>query len=96
MKNITPIHWKRNSPDVTQLSIQLVYDNLSTTCTTFWQVKTNEGISIDQGNITITGDDYLNWDGSNNFVYQFVADQLGIELISGIESYGAGLGTENI
>lgn len=94
MRNIQPVHWKRNSPNVTALSIQLVYDNLSTLCTTVWQVKAEGGLIIDQGNVTISGDDYKNWDGSNDFVYQYVADQLNVTIIS--EVYDGALGPENL
>lgn len=93
MRSIQPIFWKRNSPHAEKLSIQLVYDNLSTTCTTCWQVLTAESIVIDSGNISITGEDYASWDGSNDFVYQYIANQLNVILI---QDYGAGLGTENL
>jgi hypothetical protein len=93
MRNIKPVLWKRNAPNATKIRVHLVYDNLCNTCTTFWQILSDDSTILDQDNITIDGDDYQNWDGSNDFVYDFIASKLSIEFDT---SYGAGLGTENI
>lgn len=37
---------------------------------------------IASGNVTMSGEDYADWNGSNNYAINFVADQIGVTLIS--------------
>ena len=39
------------------------------------------GQTLDQGNTTVSGEEYLNWDGSNNYAYFYIAQTLNITLL---------------
>jgi hypothetical protein len=39
------------------------------------------GQTLDQGNTTLSGEEYLNWDGSNNYAYFYIAQTLNIILL---------------
>lgn len=41
-------------------------------------VKYNE---LSTGQLTITGDEYVNWDGSNNQAYEIIASKLNLTLV---------------
>lgn len=36
---------------------------------------------ITSGNVTMSGDDYANWNGSNDYAIDYVATQIGVNLI---------------
>ena len=39
------------------------------------------GMTLDDGNLTLSGDEYLEWDGSNDAAFSFVAEKLNLVLI---------------
>jgi hypothetical protein len=39
------------------------------------------GEVIAEGKITMDGENYLNWDGNNDFVFTYIAEKLNLTLI---------------
>ncbi len=93
MKSIEPILiWKNGeSQEANILNAYIINDNLATACTFYYQLcssgePTEEaplviGQSLAEGNITMAGDDYSNWDNSNDQAYSYIADKLNLTII---------------
>jgi hypothetical protein len=93
MKQIEPITaWKNGEQlEATLLNAIIVNDNLETACTFYYQVLTggdgteampiSVGQSVAEGNISLDGDAYLSWDGSNDFAFAYIAEKLNLTLI---------------
>ena len=94
MKQIEPIGiWKNGeSQEANLLNAYIINDNLATSCTFFYQLcssrKTTDepnfvliGESLADGNITMDGEDYLNWDDSNDAAYSYIAEKLNLTII---------------
>jgi hypothetical protein len=61
-------------------------DNLQDTAIFFWSIfnSDTEMIQLSQGDLTLTGEDYLLWDTSNDInqaAYDWICFQLGLTLI---------------
>lgn len=84
MKKIKPLQiWTPgNTKDATLLSVTLTGDNLKDSAFLSWQlIHEDSNCSLSHGTVSISGDEYLKWDGSNDFAFQFVADQIGVEIV---------------
>lgn len=86
MKSIEPIAiWKNGeSFEANLLNAYIINDNLATSCTFYYQLCSSgeDPLGIGQiladGNITMSGEDYLNWDNSNDQAYSYIAEKLNI------------------
>ena len=93
MKQIESVSiWKNGeSQDATILNAYIINDNLATSCSFYYQLcssgePTEEtplviGQTLADGNITMSGDTYLAWDGDNNFAFSYIAEKLNLTLI---------------
>ncbi len=93
MKQIEPIGiWKNGeSQEANILNAYIINDNLATACTFYYQLcSSGEGTeamplvigqTLAEGNITMNGEDYLNWDDSNNAAYLYIAEKLNLTII---------------
>jgi hypothetical protein len=93
MKQIEPIGiWKNGeSQEANLLNAYIINDNLATSCTFYYQLcSSGEGTeamplvigqTLADGNITMSGEDYLNWDDSNNAAYLYIAEKLNLTII---------------
>lgn len=72
------------------LDAQIISDDLESSCLFYWMLKeadvivdgeTGSGLILSDGSISITGEDYVNWDGSNNYAFIYIAQQLNVVLI---------------
>ena len=93
MKQIEPILiWKNGeSQEANILNAYIINDNLATACTFYYQLcssgePTEEaplviGQCLTEGNITMDGEDYLNWDDSNDAAYLYIAEKLNLTII---------------
>lgn len=64
----------------TKIEVKIIHDNLVDWCQIYWQMVSDNGIAFEDGNINIQGDDYLAWDGSNKWLYKYIAKELNIEI----------------
>ena len=94
MKKIQPVTiWKNGeSQEANLLNAIINNDNLSTLCSFHYHLcASGEGteampLIIDQtladGSITMNGQDYLDWDNSNEAAYVYIAEKLNLTLIA--------------
>jgi len=86
MKAIQPItSWSNGQQlQATQLSLTIINDNLSTSATLYYQLLDDNGVQIAEGNLTIDGQDYIDWGSStdvNTDAYTICANKLNIQLL---------------
>lgn len=86
MKAIQPISiWANGvNSQATQLSLTLINDNLSTSATLYYQLLSEDGTQLAQGNLTIDGEQYQSWGEAsdvNNEAYVIAASDLNLTLI---------------
>jgi len=68
----------------TQLSLTIVADNLSTSATLYYQLLSEDGTQLAQGNLTIDGEEYQAWGEAsdiNSEAYTIAATKLALTLI---------------
>ena len=94
MKPIEPITiWKNGkSQEVNLLNAYIINDNLATSCSFYYSLNAGGqgteamplviGQTLADGNITMSGDTYLAWDGDNDFAFSYIAEKLNLTLIA--------------
>ena len=92
MKQIQPIQiWTASGTKTAEFfDARIIADDLETNCTFYWNLNASS-VSEDgskqpaeqlaDGNVSMSGEDYLAWDGSNAAAYQFVASSIGVVII---------------
>jgi hypothetical protein len=79
---IQPIVYPLNEGTATRLSVLVLnFETTATTCTTYWQLLTEEGVQLSQGNYTLTEEQYLTWGADNAVVNEYVAEAIGVVII---------------
>jgi hypothetical protein len=79
---IQPIVFPLNKGTATRLEVYIQqHHTAATTCQTYWELKTEEGVTLDQSHYTLTEEQFDNWGADNNVVNQYVADAIGVVLI---------------
>jgi hypothetical protein len=43
--------------------------------------QTISGQVLADGNVTMAGDDYDNWDGSNTYAFEYIAEQINVTIL---------------
>ena len=93
MKQIEPISiWKNGeSFEANLLNAYIINDNLESSCTFYYSLcSSGEGTeamplvigqTLADGNVTMSGEDYLNWDNSNDQAYSYIAEKLNLTII---------------
>ena len=93
MKQIETIQiWKNGkSQEANLLNAIIINDNLATSCSFYYQLcssgePTEEtplviGQTLADGNVTMDGENYLLWNGDNNYAYSYIASELNLTLI---------------
>ena len=94
MKPIEPITiWKNGeSQEANLLNAYIINDNLATSCSFYYSLNASGegteamplviGQTLAEGNITMSGDDYLAWNNSNEAAYVYIAEKLNLTLIA--------------
>jgi len=94
MKTIQPIQiWANGHPtEANKLNLKLIADNLLDSATFYYELLNytqkevnvmlgeTECIKLTEGNLTIEGEDYLNWNGGNDEIYTLCATKLNLIL----------------
>jgi hypothetical protein len=79
---IQPIPYPLNEGTATRLSVLVLnFPTDATTCTTYWQLLTEEGKTLSQDNYTLTEEQFLTWGTDNSVVNQYVAESIGVVII---------------
>jgi hypothetical protein len=79
---IEPIVYPLNEGTATRMTVLVLnFETTATTCTTYWQLLTEDGKTLAQGNYTLTEEQFLAWGFDNNVVNEYVAESIGVVLI---------------
>lgn len=91
MKTINPVNVWQNGQmkSATKFDLNIVYDNLESSASFFYQLlevlvdaEGNEYTSqVAQGNLVMDGEEYQNWDDTNDSAYIWGANQLSLTII---------------
>lgn len=79
---IQPIVYPLNEGTATRMTVLVLnFETTATTCTTYWQLLTEEGKQLSQGNYTLTEEEFLTWGTDNSVVNEYVAGSIGVVII---------------
>ena len=79
---IEPVVFPLNEGTATRMTVLVLnFPTDATTATTYYQLLTEEGAQLRQGNYTLTEEEFATWGTDNNVVNQYVADAIGVVLI---------------
>ena len=93
MKSIQTVTiWKNGeSQEANLLNAYIINDNLESSCAFYYSLNASGegteampliiGQTLADGNITMSGQDYLDWDNSNEAAYVYIAKKLNLTLI---------------
>jgi hypothetical protein len=93
MKSIYPVTiWKNGeSQEANLLNAYIINDNLQSSCAFYYSLcASGEGTeampliigqTLAEGNVTMDGENYLAWDGDNNYAFTYIAEKLNLTLI---------------
>lgn len=83
MAKIQPITFPLNQGIATEMSVLILnFETSATTCTTYYELKTNEGKVLSNGNYTLTEEEFSAWGEDNAWVEQCVANAIGVTILS--------------
>jgi hypothetical protein len=75
------IWYNGQSKQASELDARIIFDDLSTTAQFFYELKESEGATLSNGNVSMDGQDYIDWDNSNEEAYIYVAGKLNLTII---------------
>jgi hypothetical protein len=79
---IQPVVFPLNQGTATQMTVLVLnFDTTATTCTTYWQLLTEEGQQLTQGNYTLTEEQFEQWGTDNSVVNEYVANAIGVTIL---------------
>jgi hypothetical protein len=79
MKTIEPVVFPLNLGTASILNAYCINDNLSTNATFYYSLLTDAQNQLQQGNLTMTGEDYAGW-ATNDYAYNWVATQIDVTI----------------
>jgi hypothetical protein len=94
MRKIQPIlAWKNGEQlEANLLNAYIINDNLQSYCSFYYSLcASGEGTeamplmvgqTLAEGNITMDGENYLAWDGDNDYAFTYIAEKLNLTLIA--------------
>ena len=82
MTQIQPIKFPLNQGTATEMSVLILnFQTDATTCTTYYELKTDEGAVLSNGNYTLTEEEFAAWGLDNSWVAQCTANAIGVTII---------------
>lgn len=79
---IKAVEFPLNQGTATQLSVLILnFTTDATTCSTYWQLLSDENKVLSEGNYTLTENEFSEWGKDNNFVNECVASAIGVVII---------------
>jgi hypothetical protein len=79
---IQPIVYPLNAGTATQLSVLVLnFTTEATTCTTYWQLLTEDGKVVADDNYNLTEEEFAAWGTDNNVVNEYVAQAIGVVIL---------------
>lgn len=66
----------------TQLNVLVLnFATDATTCTTYYQLMTEDGKQCAQGNYTLTESEFTAWGDDNSYIDNIIANQIGVTIV---------------
>ena len=82
MAKIQPIKFPLNAGTAIEMSVLILnFQSDATTCTTYYELKTDEGAVLTNGNYTLTEAEFKAWGLDNSWVAQCTANAIGVTII---------------
>ena len=83
MAKIQPVIFPLNAGTATELSVLILnFQTDATTCTTYYELKTDEGAVLTNGNYTLTEEEFAAWGTNNEYVAECVAKAIGVVILT--------------
>jgi hypothetical protein len=83
MAKIQPITFPLNAGTATEMSVLILnFETSATTCTTYYELKTEEGTVLSNGNYTLTEEEFAEWGTDNTWVETCVANAIGVVIVT--------------
>ena len=83
MAKIQPITFPLNQGTATEMSVLILnFETTATTCTTYYELKSEEGTVLTNGNYTLTEQEFAAWGPDNAWVTECVANAIGVTIIT--------------
>ena len=83
MAKIQSITFPLNQGTATEMSVLILnFETRATTCTTYYELKTDEGKVLSNGNYTLTEEEFSAWGSDNTWVETCVANAIGVTILS--------------
>jgi predicted nucleic acid-binding Zn ribbon protein len=80
---IEPVVYPLNEGTATRMTVLVLnFETTATTCTTYYELLTEEGKCLKADNYTLTPEQFAAWGLDNNVVNEYVADAIGVTIIS--------------
>ena len=91
MKQIEPIDVWQNGTTKTavKLQVQGTSVTLGQAASFYWQLLTEEGHQVSNGNLGISGEQYDAWGADDNYVYTIIAEDLNLTIVEPSEEASA-------
>jgi hypothetical protein len=80
MKQIQPVVFPLNLGTATILNAYSISDNLSTSATFYYALLSEAQVQLSQGNLTMTGQDYADWQ-TNGQAWDWISAQIDVTII---------------
>ena len=81
MAKIQPITFPLNQGTATEMSVLILnFETSATTCTTYYELKSEEGVVLTNGNYTLTEEEFSAWGEDNKHVETCVANAIGVTI----------------
>jgi hypothetical protein len=82
MAKIQPITFPLNAGTATEMTVLILnFTTDATTCTTYYELKSEEGAVLTNGNYTLTEEEFAAWGLDNAWVTECVAQAIGVTII---------------
>jgi hypothetical protein len=79
MAKIQPITFPLNAGTATEMSVLILnFETTAVTCTTYYELQTEEGKVLSNGNYTLTEEEFAQWGTDNQWVAECVANAIGV------------------
>jgi hypothetical protein len=83
MAKIQPVKFPLNAGTATEMTVLILnFETSATTCTTYYEIKTEDGKVLSNGNYTLTEEEFAEWGTDNTWVETCVANAIGVVILS--------------
>jgi hypothetical protein len=79
---IEPIVYPLNEGTATRMTVLVLnFETTATTCTTYYELLTEEGKVLKADNYNLTEEQFAAWGQDNNVVNEYVAEAIGVTIL---------------